>query len=110
MSSNSDLKYYTQVAYDEHDNLSEPKTKKVSLYGWDGDNLQKRRVAVDADGRLSISQLVPEQYDDIALTYVVAGNGAGEIETVVYSLSGSTVATLTLGYDSSNRLISVAKT
>jgi hypothetical protein len=52
-------------------------------------------------------------YDYIALTYVAAGNGAGEIETVVYKSGGSggsTVATLTLAYAASNEISSITKT
>lgn len=51
-------------------------------------------------------------HDYIALTYVAAGNGAGEIETVVYKsggAGGSTVATLTLVYDGSDNLSTVTK-
>lgn len=53
------------------------------------------------------------KYDYIALTYVAAGNGVGEIETAVYKtggLSGSVVATLTLAYNSSNEISSITKT
>lgn len=53
--------------------------------------------------------LVPEQYDEVTLTYVAAGNGVGEIETVTYSLEGSDIVTLTLSYDGSNRLINVIR-
>ncbi len=52
-------------------------------------------------------------YDYIALTYVAAGNGAGEIETVVFKTGGSggtTVGTLTLAYDASDNISSVTKT
>jgi len=41
------------------------------------------------------------QYDYLSLTYVAAGDGAGEIETVTYKTggaSGQTVSVLTLGY------------
>ena len=51
-------------------------------------------------------------YDYISLTYVASGNGVGEIETVTYKTggsSGTTVATLTLGYDADNNLISITK-
>jgi hypothetical protein len=57
--------------------------------------------------------LVPDDYDYIALTYVAAGNGAGEIETVTYKTGGSdgtTVAVLTLGYDANDKLSTVTKT
>jgi hypothetical protein len=56
--------------------------------------------------------LVTEPYDYIATTYVAAGNGAGQIETVTYKsggAGGTTVATLTLAYDGSDRLTSVTK-
>jgi len=52
-------------------------------------------------------------YDYIALTYVAAGDGAGEIETVIYKTggsSGTTVATLTLAYNVSNEILSITKT
>jgi len=57
--------------------------------------------------------LVPEPYDYLALTYVASGNGAGQIYQVKYYLGGSggtLEATLTLGYDSNNNLITVART
>jgi hypothetical protein len=53
-----------------------------------------------------------EGYDYIALTYVAAGNGAGEIETATFKsggASGTTIATLTLAYDSNDKLTSVTK-
>lgn len=49
------------------------------------------------------------KYTSIALTYVAAGNGAGEIETVTYKNGDETVATLTLAYDGSNNLSTVTK-
>jgi len=53
--------------------------------------------------------LVTEPFDEVILTYVAAGDGAGEIETVTYKNASVTVATLTLGYDSEDRLISVVR-
>ncbi len=61
---------------------------------------------------LDFGSLVPDEYDYIALTYVAAGNGVGEIETVTYKtggVSGTTVAVLTLGYDANDNLSSVTK-
>ena len=61
---------------------------------------------------LTFSTLIPEEYDYIVLTYVAAGNGAGEIETVVYKTGGSggaTVATLTLAYNAEDCLSSVTR-
>ena len=59
------------------------------------------------------NSLVPAVYDYIVLTYVAAGNGAGEIETAIFKTGGAggtTVSTLTLAYDASDNLISVTKT
>lgn len=53
--------------------------------------------------------LVPDRYDEIAMTYITAGNGTGEIGTVTYKYLGSTIATLTLSYDVSNRIINVVR-
>jgi hypothetical protein len=65
----------------------------------------------DLNARLA-GNLVPELFDYIALTYVAAGNGAGEIETVTYrtgGAAGTIVATLTLAYDASSRLSTVTR-
>jgi hypothetical protein len=51
--------------------------------------------------------LVPVEHDEIVTTYVGATT---DISTVVYKKAGSTVATLTLTYDGSNRLIGVVRT
>lgn len=56
--------------------------------------------------RLSGS-LVPAAYDQIDLTYVPSGNGVGEVATAVYKLATVTVKTLTLSYNSDNKLSSV---
>lgn len=53
--------------------------------------------------------LVPNEYDQIELTYITSGPGTGEIGTVVYKYQTNTVATLTLSYDVSNRLVDVAR-
>jgi hypothetical protein len=51
--------------------------------------------------------LVPVAYNEVDLTYITSGNGTGQIGTAVYKLASSTVKTLTLTYDSSNRLSTV---
>ena len=68
-------------------------------------------------GTYSVTQIADglsiPKYDYIALTYVAAGNGVGEIQTVTYKTGGSggiTVGALTLGYDASNRLSTVTRT
>ena len=59
-----------------------------------------------------IAGLYIPQHDYVTMTYVAAGNGVGEIETITYKeggASGATVAVLTLGYNASNKLVSVTK-
>lgn len=51
--------------------------------------------------------LVPSAFDEIDLTYVPSGNGAGQVATAVYKLATATIKTLTLSYNASNQLTSV---
>ena len=70
-------------------------------------------VSVDSAGNINVhvvSAFVPTAYDEIDLTYVLSGNGAGQIQTVTYKLATVVVALLTMSYDSSNNLIQVLKT
>lgn len=70
------------------------------------------QTAIDALNARVAGSLVPEEFDYQDFTYVPSGNGVGEIATVVYKLGGSggtTVATLSLSYDGSNRLSSVTR-
>ena len=69
-------------------------TLPVSIYDKDGNQVSLA------------SGLVPKSFDSIALGYDSNGN----LTTAVYSLSGTTVATLTLTYNSSNVLTNVTKT
>jgi len=53
------------------------------------------------------------EFDYIALTYVAAGDGVGEIETVTYKnggAGGTTVATLTITYNASDEISTITKT
>lgn len=52
------------------------------------------------------ASLITEPYDNIALTYVGVTT---KIDTVTYKLGATTVATLTLNYDGSDRLTSVTR-
>lgn len=69
---------------------------------------------VDDNANLTLSSindkiagsLVPLEHDEIETTYVGATT---DISTVTYKLAGTTVATLTLSYDGSNRLIGVVR-
>jgi len=78
--------------------------------------LNKVGVEINPATEDTLSKLVGfsiPTYDYIALTYVAAGDGVGEIETVVYKTGGSggtTVATLTLAYNVSNEISSITKT
>ena len=53
------------------------------------------------------------EFDYIALTYVAAGDGVGEIEIVTYKnggAGGTTVATLTITYNASDEISTITKT
>lgn len=47
------LPYVNQAIKDEHDSAG-PSTKKVSLYGWDAENLQKVKLGADSDGKAHV--------------------------------------------------------
>ena len=67
---------------------------------------------IDELNARSAGALIPTFFDYVALSYVAAGNGTGEIETAIYKsggAGGSTVGTLTLAYDGSDRLSTVTK-
>lgn len=67
-------------------------------------------AAINTFSGKSASALVSQAYDYIATTYVGATT---KVDTVVYKSGGSggtTVATLTMGYDGSDRLTSVTRT
>jgi len=74
------------------------------------------RAVVDTSGRLStidFSTSVPFEHDFRDISYVTSGNGIGEIETIVYKTGGSggsTVATLTITYDGSDRVDTITVT
>lgn len=83
----------------------------------DANQIIKSSAGLTSDGQvaqkgINLAQLVPATYDFISMTYVTSGNGVGEIETVTYKqggTSGTTVAILTLTYDSSNRIESITR-
>jgi hypothetical protein len=59
-----------------------------------------------------IAGLYIPQHDYVSLTYVAAGNGIGEIETITYKqggASGNTVAVVTLTYDANNKVVTLTK-
>lgn len=58
---------------------------------------------------LAHSSLVPEDYDQISLSYISSGNGTGEVGVVTYKKATVVVAILSLTYDSENRIIDVLR-
>lgn len=56
---------------------------------------------------INLNVFVPKLYDEVALTYVAAGNGVGQVETATYRLATVTVRVLTLTYNASNKLSGV---
>lgn len=91
-----------RITYSDYNNAQVNNFEKVN------NDYFLKTIQADADGNF-ITPFAPAEYDEITLTYVSTGNGIGEIETVTYKLNSSTVATLTLSYDSQNRLTGVAK-
>jgi hypothetical protein len=82
------------------------KLQKISLH-------DENDAAFTNDNPLPVSDLsylVSEKYTKVELTYVTVGNGIGEIETALYYNGVSLIATLTLGYDAQDRLISIERT
>lgn len=80
----------------------------------DGSQVNRATAVQMPDGEYAqkvsvLSGLIPGSYDEVSLTYVAAGNGAGEIETTTYKLGGVTIATLTLSYNASNKLSGVVR-
>jgi hypothetical protein len=81
--------------------------------GTDVTSLVNSSTSID-DNTYDILEALPlditaSKSDEIDITYVPAGNGAGQIATVVYSLLGVAVGTLTLTYDANNKLIHVVR-
>lgn len=61
----------------------------------------------------AIAGFVIDPFDYVLLTYVASGNGEGKVETATYKQggsSGTTIAVLTLTYNSDNRVQTVTKT
>jgi len=56
MATNKTIKYFPEVAKEEHEDSSAPPTKRVLLYGWDSNGTQKVRLKVNADGELVTSE------------------------------------------------------
>lgn len=64
-------------------------------------------TATAALNQRTAGSLTPVAYDEIDLTYVPSGNGAGQIQTASFRLVGTLVKTITLTYDASNRIATV---
>ena len=93
----------------EIDNIEHDKSlgvKKVMPYGWDGTNAVA--VKTNSAGELMMSSLTPEKYDYLSFSYT--GSNLTGIVFKTGGAGGTTVATLTLGYDGSNNLTSIART
>jgi len=77
---------------------------------------QDNYLKINSDGSLNVSDagnLIDIDYDYLSLTYVAAGNGAGEVETITYKSGGSggtTVATITLTYDANDNISTITRT
>lgn len=89
-----------QINQTEQDVIPEIVSTRTTL----NNTLTQMRNALEED----IENMLPYEADNLDITYIAAGNGAGEIGTVVYKKGVVVVKTVTLTYDASNRLIGVA--
>lgn len=55
MALNKNIKYVNQITQDEHDDTANVEVKKSGEYGWDADNLEWKRIAVDSTGNLNVN-------------------------------------------------------
>lgn len=58
---------------------------------------------------MNYDNLVNVEYDSFDITYYTSGNGDGEIESIIYKLSGSTVLTITMTYNSLGKVSNVSR-
>jgi hypothetical protein len=90
-----------------------PAPAQSSQVGGQDPNGNLHALQTDLSGDLKVldvgGTLTPFIYDNLVVTYVPSGNGAGQTQTVTYKLASATIATLTLSYDSSNRVITVVR-
>ena len=90
-----DILYPDQINPREHDSIL-PKTKRVSIYGWDADNTQKVVLAVDEDGNLQIGGDIEADLDDLedlaGKTLIQAYGSASVPSSTETSLATTTVA------------------
>lgn len=72
-----------------------------------------RWEALTEDVIKAVAGLVILPYDYVSLSYVSSGNGSGEIQTAIFKsggASGTTVATVTMTYNSDNEIVTITKT
>jgi len=71
-------------------------------------------LKINPDGSINTDTILDGfeigRYDDILLTYVAAGDGAGEVETVTFKYSTAITAVLTLSYNADNEVSRVQRT
>lgn len=72
-------------------------------------SLLNTETAVSELNARTAGSLTPVEFDEQVITYVLAGNGIGEISTVEYKLATVTVALLTMSYDANDRLSGVVR-
>jgi hypothetical protein len=75
-------------------------------------NTSNNILAINALSNKTASADVYEPYDYRAFSYVVSGNGTGQIGTITFKLggmNGTLVATQTLSYDTQNRVVSITR-
>ncbi len=103
----SNQPYIGESQRDEHDPATN--TKKVMMYGWNADTLEKVRLSVNTDGSLIAPGFSLPSYDYIGVTYPTTSS-----EAYAYKrggAGGTLIATLTVTYTDATKevLSSVTK-
>lgn len=102
-------------AADDSMAIGDPISGEMANVDFNNDGSTKSLKVKDDDANIALTALVdklpaglvPAKFDQIVTTYVGATT---DIATVVYKDATVTVATLTLSYDGSNRLVDVTRT
>ena len=97
--SNKTIKYFPEVAKEEHEDVTNPPTKRILLYGWDPDNLQKVRVKTDSNGNIKIDPTnLDSRYVNVSGDTMTGDLNIEDNELLITSPNGSSW-TVTVGND-----------
>lgn len=102
------IKYYPSIQLEEHDPDS-PESKRVLVYGWDADGLQKVRIKVDSNGNqiIKTEESTPTDPTRINGSFVFTRNASNYITSIAQTIDGTTY-TKTITRDGSNYITGIS--